>query len=177
MRTSGLAVFNGTNFVGEISSTQTVYHLVLSNQLSNTIINIPSPFSDIDNISLNIINAKSKNNVKIINNTPYITCNVSFKTRIISSSIASNYLNDENISILENYANSYFKAHLEEYLYKTSVELKSDIVGFGKLAVRNFSTMQDWKDFNWLNSYQNSFFDVNVNSTIISSYLLLGNNK
>lgn len=169
----GLAVFNNDMLVGELSNSQTISHLVLSNQLSSTILNIPSPFSDIDVISLNVIKTNSKNNVQIINNTPYITCDVEFKTRIISSSIASNYLTKENIRLLEDYANSYIKAHLEEFLYKTSVEFKSDIVGFGKYAVRSFNTIHEWQNYNWLSKYENSFFEVNVDTTIMSSYLLL----
>ena len=173
----GLAVFNGDSFVGELTSMQTIYHLILSNQLKGTIINIPSPLSDIDYISLNIINAKTKNTVKIINNTPYISCDVNLKTRVISSSISANYLTNENIELLQEYANSYIKSHIQEYLYKTSVEFKSDIVGFGKYAVHNFKTIEEWKNYNWLSNYRNSFFSVNVNTSIISSYLVLGNTQ
>ena len=42
----------------------------------------------------------------------------------------------------------------------------SDIDGFGKYALKHFSTINEWENFNWLDNYQNSFFKVNVNSKI-----------
>ena len=173
----GLAVFKGDKFVGELSSMQTVYHLILSNQLRSTIINVPSPFSDSAYISLSVTSAKCKSNVEIVNGSPFITCNVDFDTRVLSSSASANYLNDENIELIQTYANSFFKSHIEDYLYQTSINFGSDIVGFGKCAVKNFSTMEDWNNYNWLENYKHSFFDVTVNTHVASSYLIIGNNE
>lgn len=177
LKTCGIAVFNGDKFVGELSGTQTVYHLILSNQLKSTILNIPSPFSDSNYISLSVTSANSKNRVEIINGSPFITCDVSFDTRILSSTLSANYLNEENIKEIETYANSFFKSHLEDYAYQTSLLFGSDITGFGKCAVKYFPTEREWDDYNWLEKYRNSFFKINVNTHIASSYLVIGNNK
>lgn len=177
MKTCGLAVFNNDKFVGELTSSQSLYHLILSNNFSSTTINIPSPFSDVEYISLYLAKTKSNNKVKIVNGSPYITCDISLSGRVISSSVSANYLTNENLMKLKDYANSYFKAQFLDYLYKTSIEYKSDIVGFGKSAVKNFSNLKEWKDFDWLNNYSNSFFNVNVDTQILSSYLVIGNSK
>ena len=58
------------------------------------------------------------------------------------------------------------------YLYKTSKDLKSDIVGIGKKAVTNFLTLQEWNDYDWLSNYQNSFFDVDMKVHVKSGFLL-----
>ncbi|MBR3325123.1 MAG: Ger(x)C family spore germination C-terminal domain-containing protein [Clostridia bacterium] len=176
MKICGLAVFKKDSFVGELSSYQSLYYLILSNQFSNSVVNIPSPFNDVEYISINISKAKSNNRVKIVNGSPYINCNINLTTRVLSSSIASNYLTTENIKNIEDYANSYFKAHFLDFLYKTSIDYKSDIVGFGKYAVRNYKDLKEWESIDWLNNYANSFFDVNVDTHVISSYLILGNN-
>ena len=55
-----------------------------------------------------------------------------------------------------------------------SVELKSDICGFSKLAVGKFATWDDWVNYDWLHNYENSFFTVNVNTHLRSSYLVMG---
>ena len=177
MKICGLAVFCNDKFVGELTSLQSLYHLILSNEFSSTIINIPSPFSDVEYVSLYLTKTKSKNKVKVVNDSPYITCDVSISARVLSSSIASNYLTNENIIKLQDYANSYFKANFLDYLYKTSIEYKSDIVGFGKYAVKNFSNLNDWKNFDWLNNYSNTFFNVTVNTKVLSSYLVTESNK
>ena len=177
MKICGLAVFNNDKFVGELTSAQSLYHLILSNDFSSTIINIPSPFSDIEYVSLYLAKTKSENKVKIVNGSPYITCDISLSARVLSSSIAANYLTNENIMKLQDYTNSYFKSQFLDFLYKTSIEYKSDIVGFGKCAVKNFNNLKEWKEFDWLNKYSNSFFHVNVDTKILSSYLVTGNNK
>lgn len=173
----GLAVFKGDSFVGEISGMETVYHLMVSNQFKSSIINIPSPFADNNYIAIYISNVKSKNKVQIINGSPYISCNITLSARVISSSMANNYLEPENIKLIQDYANSYLKSCIEDYLYKTSIDFNSDIIGFGKYGVHNFRTMQSWNNYNWLEKYKNSFFDVNVNTKIVSSYLVYGNKR
>ena len=58
-------------------------------------------------------------------------------------------------------------------LYKTAKEYHSDIDGFGKHAVKYFLTMQEWNDYNWLDNYKNSTFNVTVDSTLKSGYTFL----
>lgn len=177
MKICGLAVFCNDKFVGELTSSQSLYHLILSNDFSSTTVNIPSPFNDAEYISLYLAKTKSNNKVKISNGSPYITCDISISARVLSSSISANYLNSENIVKLQDYANSFFKAHFLDYLYKTSIQYRSDIVGFGKYAVKNFSNLKEWMEFDWLNNYSNSFFNVNVDTKILSSYLVNGGNE
>ena len=85
----------------------------------------------------------------------------------------SDYLESENIKLLEEYANSYLESKIYEYLYKTSKTLNSDIDGFGKYVIHNFLTWNDWKSYNWLENYKNSFFNVDVNISVKSGYLIL----
>lgn len=147
-------------------------HLILCNKFKSATVNIPSPFDDTDYISLYITSASSKNTVKIVNGNPYISCNVKLTTRLMSSSATSNYLTDDNKKIIEDYADSYFKAHINDYLYKTSKEFKSDTCKFGKYAVSKFITMDKWKDYDWENKYENSFFSIAVDTNVKSSYLI-----
>ena len=47
------------------------------------------------------------------------------------------------------------------------------IDGFGKYAVKYFTTIQDWQDYNWIDNFQNSTFNVNVETTIKSGNTFL----
>lgn len=174
IKNQGLAIFKDDKLIGEISREETLCYMLVSGKLKDAVINIPSPFEDSDYVSLNISSVHSKNKVEIKNGTPFITCKISLSARVLSSTKTSNYLSKENSLALEYATNSYLNANITDFLYKTSKELKSDFIGFGRNAVRSFKTMDDWKNYDWLNKYQNSEFNVNVNTTVKSSYLLIG---
>ena len=70
-------------------------------------------------------------------------------------------------------ADKYLKKALNDYLYKTAKEYNCDIDGFGKYAVKYFTTIQDWQAYNWLDNFQNSTFNVNVETTIKSGNTFL----
>lgn len=174
IKNQGLAIFKDDKLIGEISREETLCYMLVSGKLKDAVINVPSPFEDADYVSLNISSVHSKNKVEIKNGTPFITCNISLSARVLSSTKTSNYLSKENSLALEYATNSYLNATITDFLYKTSKELKSDFIGFGRNAVRSFKTMDNWKNYDWLNKYQNSEFNVNVDTTVKSSYLLIG---
>ncbi len=172
----GIASFHNGMLTGELTGEETIYHLIVTNQLQNTVLSIPNPFNDSEYIALSIDSTHTKSKAKIVNGFPYITCNVKFNTRILSSSINSDYLDKNNLEKIEDYANSFFKVNIENYLYKTSLVLKSDIAKFGKYGVRNFLTWDKWKEYDWLTKYASSTFKVNVDTHLKSSYLVVGIN-
>lgn len=81
------------------------------------------------------------------------------------------YSNDENLKLLEDYLNTYLKQNIEMYLYKTSKEFHSDIADFGKYTRKYYTTWDDWINSNWLDNYQNAFFEVSVDANIKSGLL------
>ena len=80
----------------------------------------------------------------------------------------------ENIEKIEEAVNSYLKNNVTNYLYKTSQALGADIDSFGSIAVRKFVTQESWDNFNWLDKYSSSTFNVDVKTKLRSSYLILG---
>lgn len=171
---SGLAVFRSDKLVGEIFEEEALCYMLVSGKLNNATINIPSPFSDSDFISLNISSVYAKNKVQINSDAPQISSNIALEARVLSSTKSSNYMSKENISAIEYATNSYLNANVTEFLYKTSKDLKSDFIGFGRIAVKSFKTIDDWKNYDWLSKYENASFSVNVNTKLKSSYLIIG---
>lgn len=146
---------------------------MVTNKLEECIISIPSPFDEDNSIDLYVeLGKDTKNDVKIINGAPYVTCNVNLNARILSTNKNANYLQENNIDLIEDYANSYVKSEIEKYFYKTSKDFNSDIALLGKHAVKYFSTWDEWIAYDWLDNYANAFFNVNANVNIISSYLI-----
>lgn len=61
---------------------------------------------------------------------------------------------------------------ITKYLYKTSQDYKSDINGFGKYSLSNFITIPEFDQYNWKKKYQNSNFNVKINTLVDSSVLI-----
>ena len=84
----------------------------------------------------------------------------------------SQYLSKDVLAAISNSCNSYIESMFLDYLYKTSKNYKSDISGFGNFALKNFLTTQDYENYNWRENYKNSFFHVNVDTSVKSGMLI-----
>ncbi len=141
--------------------------------MEECIITIPSPFEENNTIDLYLtLDKNTKSDVKIINGSPFITVNVKLNAKLLSTDTDSNYLQKDNLKLIEEYATSYINAKLEDYLYKISKNYNADIDLFGRYAVKYFPTWNDWIEYDWLENYKNSFFKVDANISVISSYLI-----
>lgn len=171
----GLAVFKEDQLVGKLSAIETMCHLIVTNDLKSCNISIPDPNNEMRTIDLYLtLYAKPEIKVFIINGSPYITIQIRTNARISSIDKISNNMTQEQISSLENSASSYLKKQITNYLYKTAKEFQSDIAGIGKYALKQFQTNTDFMNYQWLERYQDSFFQVNVNTEIESSFSLSG---
>ena len=170
----GLAVFVDDTLVGELNAIETVCHSIISNKLQTSIISISDPFDTNSTIDLFVkFKNKTKRKVSIVNGSPYIECDVSLNSKILSMNESSKYLDENQLKTISSHVNSYLEYQLESYLYKTAKDFKSDIDNFGKNIVSEFLTINDWEKFDWLNQYQNSFFKVSVDCKVNSGFLLL----
>lgn len=84
----------------------------------------------------------------------------------------SNYLNPNTLNQLSAAASNYMKLQLTNYLYKTSKIFNSDINEFGTKVLSKFTTYDDYENYNWLENYQNAFFNVNVNVNVRSGFII-----
>ena len=79
---------------------------------------------------------------------------------------------NEVLDIISNSCNRYLESMFLDYLYKTSKDFKSDINGFGNFAAKNFITTNEYNNYNWLESYKDAFFDVQVTTSVKSGMLI-----
>lgn len=168
----GLAVFVGDSLIGELNNIETLCHMIISNKLESATISVPNPYDSQNNISISInLSNNTKNSVKIINDYPYITCNVSITGYILNLNNTIDLTNEEVIQNINDSVNNYLKYCITSYLYKTSKDFHSDIDAFGRHLISKYPTKATWVASDWLNNYQNSFFDVNVETNIVSAQL------
>lgn len=176
MQISGLAVFHEGYLIGELTSMDSICHLLLKNKLQSSMISIADPFNSTEIINLSLTQYTAPDiSVKMVNGSPYITCNVHLKANIVSLSSGSDFTKKENLQTISEYANSYLASHIGNYLYKTSKDYGADTIGFGRYIIHRYPTLNDWYNYGWNANYKNAFFDVQVDTTITNSSLILKN--
>ena len=169
----GMAAFKHDKLSGELTSMETVCFHILRNNLNSFLISIPNPSDKNSNLDILIIpKDKTKINVNIINNSPFIKINTTFNAKIYSIDENSDYLNSNRLSAIETSCNKYLENIISDYLYKTSLVFKSDINGLGKYALLRFRTNSDFTNYNWTENYKNSTFKVNVETNVDSGLFL-----
>jgi spore germination protein KC len=169
---SGIAVFKNDKFIGTLNSDETIPYLLITNQLKECIVSVPSPFSENDYIDIHISDfSHTKTNVNLEDfSSPHISTSISLKAIVLSSSTNFNSSSENDILEIQNSVSNYISEAVVNYYEKTSKEYKSDIAGVGKYAVHHFLTLDDWKNFDWLSKYANSTYEANINVDIQSSY-------
>ena len=169
----GVAVFKQDKLVGELTALETLCLSIIRGEVTSFLISIQDPQNPEEKVDLMLYLEKTpKIKVDIVNNTPYITTNLKFTGRIYSMKDNLRYLDSSVLDKLSQGANNYLEDILINYLYKTSIEFKSDINGFGKYCLVNFLTIQEFEKFDWENNYTNSAFKVSVNTDIESGFLI-----
>ncbi len=175
----GIAVFKEDKLVGKLSAEESLVHLLLTNKLKSCNISIPDPANQDKKIDLFLTVSKAPTiKVSIINGNPYIKSNIFVNAKISSiynlSKDTSHEDSENRLKEIEQSARNYLNNLLYDYLYKTSKEFHADSAGFGKYALKEFKTMNEYEEYDWLNHYQDSFFEANANVEIKSGFLLNG---
>ena len=169
----GLAVFKDDKLVGELNAFECLAFLNMTNQAKGFFITIKDPERENDYLDIYFSPTKpTQIKVSIVNGSPYIKVKCSYSGRIYSVDSNRQYLDENKLQAISNVCSSYLESSFSDYLYKTSKEFKSDINEFGKYALSNFLTTNDFNDYNWNENYKNSFFDIDVDSMVESSILL-----
>ena len=169
----GTAVFKGDKLVGELTALETMCLSIIRGKVDSFLITIKDPKNEQETIDLMLSAQKNpKIKVDIVNNTPYVSIDLKFTGRIYSMKENLRYLDSSILDSLTETASNYMKNILTQYLYKTSVDFKSDINGIGKYCLQNFLTIQEFEAFDWNNNYTNSAFKVSVDAQIESGFLV-----
>ena len=169
----GIAAFRHDKLIGELNAIETVCFSILKNKLNSFLVSVPDPTDNSDNVDLLLTpKGKPKINVSIVNNSPLIKLNCKFSAKICSIDADSNYLNPEIVKAISSSCNSYLEDSILKYLYKTSVDFKSDVSSIGQYSLSNFTTNKEFKDFDWENNYTNSGFKVNIKTNIDSGFFV-----
>ena len=169
IETFGTAVFHDDKLVGELTGMETICFLLIKDHLQSCTISVPSPFESSSSIDLFVRKSKNpKINLALVNGSPYISVDLFIEAHGLTLNNTIDYTSIKDVELLQDAAEQYLKHNVTNFLYKTSKELGSDIVGFGKYALSNYLTWDEWESSNWNENYKNSFFNVNVNVSVLA---------
>ena len=169
----GLAVFKDDRLVGELTALESLCHSIITNEVDSFLVSIPNPKDNKTSIDLSANQyKKTKVTVDVSSGLPYISIDIYLFAKVLSVDTDTDYLDNFYLGTIKDETNRYLSSRILEYLYKTSKEYKSCIDDFDKYAVKNFLTTKDWEAFDWVSSFSDAFFTVNVNTKVNSSLLL-----
>lgn len=169
----GVAVFKDDKLVGELNATETLCLSIIKGEVSSFLIHVPNPKNSEKEIDLIIYPSdKIEVTVDIVNGSPFITFKEKFIGKIYSASNDKEYLSEEETKELSSLSSKYLENILKNYLYKTSAQYNSDINDFGKYALSNFLTIDQFNEYGWKNNYKNSTFKVSIDTQVQSGFLI-----
>lgn len=173
----GLAVFDGARMVGELDGEETSYYLMVTGEYNYSYITVPDP---IDENSFVVLNVKKRRNptkkVQMVDGKPLAYVKVDLEGDILSIQSGLNYEDPDNVKILEEWVEKFFREGILRFLKKTAEEYGTDICSLGENMRIKFLTWNDWMEFKWLDRYKDTKFSVDVSFKIRRPGLILRSN-
>lgn len=173
---TGIAVFNTDTYIGELSSQETMYHLLVTNNVDSFDISVPVENYDKGVLNFRISPYKSpKISIDTSSNTPYIKLELFCEAHVLSIERKKDYGNIDFINNTHPIIENFIKDNITTYLNRTSKDFHVDIANFYTVARKNFLTMPEWNNYDWNDKYKNANFSVNVNVNLNSQLLYIEN--
>ena len=169
----GIAVFDDDKFCGELTATESICHLMISNKVDSCIITIDNPISENKKMELQIFPSKnSKISTDIKDNKLCISLNIKVNADVLTLENDIDYESNEVLEKISSATEKYLTDEFHNYLNKVSKEYETDIDHFCIKTLGHFATIPEWKDFNWKEKFKDAEFDVNVDANVISTLLI-----
>jgi len=165
----GSAVFNGDIMVGELNGDETRLLLMARNQFRRGFFTIPDPENPELIVPLDVRAArKRKVTVKLEGDKPVITLKIQLEGDLLAVQSGINYENKKLKPVLEKAFEQYIKNGMDKLIEKCQ-RLNVDIFKFGGIAARQFATIEEWEQYNWIEKFEkaevNTEVDFNIRRT------------
>ncbi len=170
----GMAVFSGDKMIGTMSGIESEIYNLMNKNFDYTY----STFYGED-LQVMVMLVQQYENPHILVNTdgenPEIKIKVSMEGSLID--VPNTALMENDVYNYEKKVEGYIKNAIEKFLYRTSRDFGSDIVGFGGYAKKNFSRYDDFREYNWEKKYKKAEFKVETDFKIRRTGLIIKNNE
>lgn len=172
IETLGLAIFDKYKMIGRTSGIETICYNLLTNNFEESTIEVYNYQSSEIPLSINL-SSPQKTKIKVIldNGKPKITCNISVNSKILSANENYDFSTEDARQKIEAEINKFLKDSCSAFLYKTSQEYGTDVIGFEGYFNKNFLTQDQINQYNWKELYKNATFEVNTTNHLLSGFL------
>lgn len=171
--TLGLAVFAGTKMTGELDGQEATMYLLASGQFKQAFLTFPDPEVKDSYVILNVRPSRMpRYGISLAGGKPDITLGIKLEADFLSIQSGNNY-EESRLVEFEDSAEQFLKNEIVRLLNRTSKELHSDVIGFGRHARGQFLLWEDWIKYDWLRKYESASFHVNVDLKIRRSGLMI----
>ena len=171
----GIAVFNEDKLCGELTATESICHLLITNKLDSCIISIDNPISEKETQKIEIQlfpSKKTKIDLNIENDIPHISLQLSLNADIMTLDTDVNYEANNVLSKISEATEQYLKSQFNDYLNKVTKHYNVDIDDFCLKGASHFSTISEWEKFNWDEKFKNTEFDIDIDINVLSTILI-----
>jgi spore germination protein KC len=170
----GTAVFLGDKMVGTLDGNESRYLNMLTGEMYQSFIIIADPIEKNKPVGLSIKQAQKPTiTVSTAGHRPTIREEIFIEPEIVGLPSGINYENNVKIDVLEKKVTEVISGGCQHLIARTQEEFRSDICGYGRYARKNFLTLQQWKDYDWLEKYPLAEVEVKVNVGIRRTGLML----
>lgn len=168
----GLAIFKNYKMVGRTSGLETICYNILTNNFEEATIDIYNYQTPGTPLSVNISSLdKTKIKVKLENNKPKIQCQINVNSKILSANKDFDFSTEDARKKIEAEINKFIDDSCTAFLYKTSQDFGSDIIGFKGHFNQNFLTQDSLDKYNWDELYKEADFEVTCTNHLLSGFL------
>lgn len=176
IETLGLAAFKDYKMVGQLSGLDTLCYNILTNNFEEATIEVYNPQEPSIPLSVNLTRLEDTEiKVKFQDNIPKVTCNININAKILSGSKNYDYSTEESLRVIEAEIEKFLNQNIQNFLYKTSREYNSDIVGFEGFFRKNFLTQDELSKYDWNELYPKTEFNINSQTYLKSGFLFSKN--
>lgn len=169
----GSAVFLHDKMAGKLNSIETLFTLLIRNDITNPLILIPVNAKDSSNtnskITLEIYNSESKIRANTDNEDIRIIINIKMNMGISELNDDFDFSKEDYLNVIESACEKEIQSQIATTIKRVQDKYKSDIFGFGKAV--QISNPKLWKKLkgNWCDKFSELPVDVNLKLNIIST--------
>jgi spore germination protein KC len=161
----GLSVFDGGQMVGSLGPYETAGYLMITGLYKGGRISIPDRYKPEDAIVFDLHNSRSpKIKAYFKDGKPVVDVKIAMESEIYVIQSRIDYEDLSHQNELGDQITEYIQNCLNATVRKTQKELHTDIFGFGEWMAGNFSTIEEWENYNWLSHYSEA--EINVSADV-----------
>lgn len=160
LKIADLAVFQNDKFIGWLNEDESKGFNFIIGNVQGTMGHIEN--QSVGKIAFEITDVKSKQVVSFENGKPVINVNVDIKANIESASTRLDITKEENIKIIEKFAEKEVTGFCIESINKAQKKFSSDVFGFGEVIHRHYPKQWESLKDDWNSTFKDLPVKVNV---------------